>query len=409
MMFGLAPVPTEGMQPHELLLALAVILIAAKIGGQLAEYIGQPAVLGELLAGILLGPSLLNAVNPADPVLHFLAELGVIILLFEIGLETDLRKMLRVGPAAVAVAITGVVLPFGLGYGAATAFGLDTNAALITGAALTATSVGITARVLADLGHLNSPEGQIILGAAVIDDVVGLIILALVSQLVAGAALTAGAITQATLAAFGFLIGAVFIGRLILPPVFNRIGAVQPHATAVVALALAFLTSSLAHQFGSAPIIGAFAAGLVLAPSPQAHAIQTGVSRVAMVLVPVFFVSVGAAVDVRVFGDRSIVLLGLVLVALGAAGKFAAGYTPFWYRGRKAVIGAGMVPRGEVGLIFAQRGLDAGALSAGVYGALTFMVLGTTFMAPPALRALLRKREGPADERSAVASVTTDI
>lgn len=397
------------MQPHQLLLALAVILIAAKIVGQLAERIGQPAVLGELLAGILIGPSLLGAINPADPVLHFLAELGVIVLLFEIGLETDLKKMLRVGPAAFTVAVAGVVLPFGLGYGVAQGFGLDLNASLLVAAALTATSVGITARVLADLGRLNSPEGQIILGAAVIDDVIGLVILALVSQLVAGGALSAGVVTQATVAAFGFLIGAVLIGRLLLPPIMNRLGAVQPQATAVVALAIAFLTSGLAHLFGSAPIIGAFAAGLMLAPSPQAHAIQTGVSRVAMVLVPIFFVSVGAAVDVTVFLDRAIVLLGLVLVVVGTIAKFAAGFTPFWFKGRRSVIGAGMVPRGEVGLIFAQRGLDAGALSAGVYGAITFMVLGTTFMAPPALRALLRKEGGKPERRSAVARVTTDI
>lgn len=394
---------------NDLLLVLALVFIVAKICGELFERIGQPAVLGELIAGLLLGPSLLNVFDPAHPVLHFLAELGVIILLFEIGLETDLRRMLKVGGVAVTVAVVGVAIPFVLGYGVALAFGLGTVTCIIVGAAMTATSVGITARVLADLGRLNEPEGQVILGAAVIDDVIGLIILAIVGDIVADTAVSAGSVLKATFAAFGFLIGAVLAGRLLLPPVLKRIGEAKPQATVVLALALAFLASSMAHRFGSATIIGAFAAGLMLAPSPQVHAIQTGVARIAMVFVPLFFVSVGAAINVRDFAAANTVLLGVALIAVGAAGKFIAGYAPFWFRGRRNVVGAGMIPRGEVGLIFAQRGLAAGALTSGVYGALTLMVMSTTFMAPPLLRALLKNSEEPANDAGSVADVTTDI
>jgi len=405
--------PDTGISVERFLLLLAVILTSAKILGELAERIGQPAVIGELVAGVLLGPSVVGFVDPTLPSLHLIAEIGVVLLLFGIGLETDLKRLLSVGGAAFTVAIVGVLLPFVLGYAVSHALGLAVLPAVVAGAALTATSVGITARVFSDLGQLKSPEGQIVLGAAVIDDVIGLVILAIVSDLVAGNAPSVGGVVRATAVAFGFLVAAVLVGRLIVPWLFGLIARTsKEHTLATMALALAFVLGVLASRVGSALIVGAFAAGLVLAPSEHAHAIERGVVRLANVFVPIFFVAVGAAVDVRTFGSREVVIVGVALTAVAIVGKFAAGWAPVWVRARKTLIGVGMIPRGEVGLIFAQTGLAAGVLNAGEYSALMLMVLVTTFMAPPLLRRLLTKSapktRQPQSDASAVGEMTTE-
>jgi Kef-type K+ transport system membrane component KefB len=372
-------------------LLLVSIFVAAKLLGELAERFGQPAVLGELLAGVILGTSLLGLVDPADEIVHLLAELGVVLLLFEIGLETDLKRLLSVGSAAFAVAIVGVVLPFALGVLVARWFGVDGLASLVAGAALTATSVGITARVFSDLGRLQDPEGQVVLGAAVIDDVLGLIILAVVARVVAGDDVGVVGVMGATAAAFGFLALALVLGRLLAPRLFGllaRSGSV--HSLALMGVAFALLLSLAAAAAGSALIVGAFAAGLIVAGTREAGVVRDGAVRIGHFFVPVFFVAVGAAVDVRAFGRADVVILGLALVAVGTLGKVAAGFAPWWFRGRKLVVGVGMVPRGEVGLIFAQMGLAAGVLDAGRYAALMMMVMVTTLAAPPVLRLLLR-------------------
>jgi len=398
----LAAVAPEGNSVEQFLLLLAVILTSAKLLGELAERFGQPAVVGELVAGVILGPSVIGFIDPTMPSLHLIAEIGVVLLLFGIGLETDLKRLLSVGGAAAAVAVVGVILPFVLGYFVCRALGLALIPSVVGGAALTATSVGITARVFSDLGQLKSAEGQIVLGAAVIDDVIGLVILAIVSDLVAGNAPTVLGVARATGIAFGFLAAVVFVGRLVVPWVFRRIASTGKENTlASMALALAFLLAVMASQVGSALIVGAFAAGLVLAPTEQAHAIERGIVRLSNVFVPIFFVAVGAAVDVRTFGSRDIVIMGFALTAVAIVGKFVAGWAPVWARARKALIGVGMVPRGEVGLIFAQTGLAAGAVNAGEYSALMLMVLITTFMAPPLLRRLLTR--APSSARAAEA------
>ena len=385
-------------------------MVAAKLSGELAERVGQPAVLGELVAGLILGSSVLGIVDPADPVLAVMAEIGVLILLFGIGLETDLRRLLSVGSAASMVAAVGVVLPFALGYAVARALGLELIAAIVCGAALTATSVGITARVLSDLGRLNDREGQIVLGAAVIDDVLGLVILAVVSGMVAGQTPSIAGVLRTLAVAFGFLAGAVLLGRLVVPPLFgllSRIGREQTLAT--MALALAFLTAVLAESAGSALIIGAFAAGLIFQPTPHAHAIEKGTVRLGHFFVPIFFVIVGASVDVGSFAEPAVLILGLSLIVVAVFGKLAAGYAPWWLRARKSVIGVGMVPRGEVGLIFAQMGLATGALAQGEFSALMLMVMVTTFLAPPALKHLVaREPARPPEDTHAVAELTTE-
>jgi Kef-type K+ transport system membrane component KefB len=372
------------------LLALAVILVAAKLLGELAERVRQPAVLGELLAGVLLGPSLFRFLDPASSWLHLFGEIGVVILLFQIGLETDLRRLLRVGGVAFTVAVVGVAVPFALGYAVCRMMGLPELESVVAGAALTATSVGITARVLSDLGRLHDAESQVVLGAAVIDDVIGLVILAVVSRAVAGSAVTAGGVALTTAAAFGFLIAAVLVGRLAVPPLFRLLARVgRPESLATMGLAVGLLTAVLAHAAGSALIVGAFAAGLVFQPTAHAETIERGVTRLGHFFVPIFFVSVGAAVDVHTLGDTRVLAIGGLLIAVAIVGKVVAGFAPFWFRGRKLVVGVGMIPRGEVGLIFAQTGLAAGVLDGGLFASVTAMVMVTTFIAPPALKALL--------------------
>ena len=373
------------------LLSLAVILVAAKLVGELAERVHQPAVVGELLAGVLLGPSLLGLLDPTGSSwLHLFGEIGVVILLFQIGLETDLKRLLGVGGVALTVAVVGVAVPFALGYGVCRMMGLPNLESVVAGAALTATSVGITARVLSDLGRLQDVESQVVLGAAVIDDVIGLVILAVVSRVVAGGTITAGNVALTTAAAFGFVIASVVLGRLVVPPVFRLLARIgRPESLAPMGLAVGFLVAVLAHAAGSALIVGAFAAGLVFQPTAHAPVIERGVTRLGHFFVPIFFVSVGAAVDVRTLGDARVLAIGGLLIVVAVLGKLVAGFAPVWFRGRKLVVGVGMIPRGEVGLIFAQTGLIAGVLDPGLFASVTAMVLVTTFLAPPALKALL--------------------
>lgn len=374
---------------HHVLGALVALLVTTKLLGELAQRVGQPAVLGELLAGVLLGASVLGVVDPGSEVLHALSELGVLVLLFEIGLHTDVRALAKVGGAAVTVALVGVVLPCALGYWAATALGLPPLAAAVAAAALSATSIGISARVLSDLGQLETPEGQVVLGAAVLDDVIGLVILSVIGAAAAGAGVTTGGVLRTAGVAVGFIVAALLVGRLLVPPLFGVVSRMRGAGTLVVlGLALAFGLAYVAELAGSAMIIGAFAAGLILHETPQRQAIEEATTTVGHLIVPVFFAVVGASVDVRTLGDPRTLAVGGALVAAGVVGKFAAGYAPVWFRGRKALIGAAMIPRGEVGLIFAQMGLASGALTPALFSAVALMVLATTFLAPPLLARL---------------------
>lgn len=375
-----------------LLLALAGTILATKLLGDLAQRISQPAVLGELAAGVLLGQSALGLLDPSDVTIAALGELGVLILLFEIGLHTDIRSLVRVGRSAITVGLVGVVLPFGLGYGVSVALGLETLPAIVCGAALTATSIGISARVLSDLHRLHTREGQIVLGAAVLDDIVGLIILTIVARMTVGASVTLFSISRTAAIAVGFVIAALLLGRWLAPPLFQLVERVRvTGALGLIALAFAFLLAWLADISGSALIIGAFAAGLVLHDTPQRREIEQATTTIGFFFVPIFFASVGAAVDLRSLADVDALVIGTALIAVAVIGKFAAGFAPWWFRGSNALIGVAMIPRGEVGLIFAQMGLSRGALDTQLFSALTIMVMVTTFMAPPLLSRMARK------------------
>jgi Kef-type K+ transport system membrane component KefB len=375
-------------------LASALGLTAAF--AEIARRLRQPAVIGELLAGVVLGVAGLHWLDPHDPALHLLAELGVVLLLFEIGLETDLKDLLGVGGEAVMVALVGVALPFLAGWGLSLAFGLASVPAIVVGASLTATSVGITARVLSDLGRLQDRESRIVLGAAVIDDILGLVILSVVSGLMAGGAVTIGGMAKTTGLAFGFVAAALLVGKVVGPANLWLVRK-SGHRGTIVAAALgsALGLAWLAQQCGSAAIIGAFAAGVVFAGTGRGEEFHHKVQPINQFLAPLFFAVVGASVDLRqldprVPGNGKALALGLCLLAVACATKYAAGYAPWWFKGDKRVVGVGMMPRGEVGLIFAQLGLAGGALSAGQFAAVALMAMGTTFIAPPLLRALLK-------------------
>jgi len=392
-----------------LFLTLAAILVAAKLMGELAERIGQPAVLGELLAGVLLGGSVLGVVptaGAAGEVVHVLAELGVVLLLFEIGLETDLREMFRAGPASLAVASVGVVLPFLFGFlywayvpHAVSGGSVDlTIAAIFVGATLTATSVGITARVLSDLRRMNTLEARIIIGAAVIDDVFGLVILSLVSGLAAGATIAPWSILRTLAVAVGFLVVAVLAGRFLAPRLFDLVVRMRVRYVLLVA-AIAFVLglSAVAATAGSALIIGAFAAGLILSGTNQFDTIEREVRPVGSIFTPIFFVSVGASVNVRLLdptreGATGLLGVAAILTLLAIVGKVAAGWAAPWAHFRRLVVGVGMIPRGEVGLIFADIGRRAGILNEAVFGAILLMIMATTFVAPPGLKLLFGAR-----------------
>jgi len=373
----------------QLLLALIAIFVAAKVFGEIAERLGQPAVLGELLGGVLIGVSGLRLVDPHDVTIHLLSELGVILLLFVIGLETDLRKLMQVGGSATAVALVGVALPLIGGIAFGQLLGMPLMVSLFLGAALTATSVGITARVLSDLGHLQDDESQIILGAAVVDDIIGLVLLTLVGTLAVGGELTFLGIGRIVLIAFGFVLLAIVIGSKLAPMLIRAIDRIDiARGLFFASIVFAFALAWLAQRAGSAIIIGSFAAGLVLARTHRGKDIAREVHDVSQFFVPIFFVAVGAAVDLRTI-DRRFILIGLGLTVIGVLGKVAAGYV-VWKKGvKRLVIGVGMIPRGEVGLIFAQIGLSTKLLSAGLYSAVALMIMLTTFIAPPLLRRLL--------------------
>jgi Kef-type K+ transport system membrane component KefB len=398
-----------------LLLSLVSIFVAAKIFGEIAERIGQPAVLGEMVAGIVIGVSGLHLIDAHDPIIHLLAELGVLLLLFLIGLETDLKRLLSVGGASSAVAAVGVVLPFAGGYGLGWWLNYPATVAVFLGAALTATSVGITARVLSDLGQLKTDESQVILGAAVLDDIIGLVLLTVVSAVAAGEKLSTAGVAKVFAVAFGFVALAIVIGSVLAPRLIRLISRLRvAKALFFASVVFGFGLAYLADLAGSALIVGAFAAGLVLARTDRGGEIQGEVHDVAQFFIPIFFVSVGAAVDLKTLNPfnpatRQFLVIGVALTLVAIIGKLVAGYAAFGRPLRRIVIGVGMVPRGEVGLIFAQLGLSAGLLSTGLYSSVALMVIATTFVTPPLLRKLFAgARRTPDDHDSALCDVVTE-
>lgn len=385
------------MEFRELLLGLVLVWLAAKVASEAMERIGQTAVLGELVAGVIIGPGVLGLVHESE-VLHALAELGVLILLFEVGLESDLGDLLRAGLQATLVALVGVAVPFAVGFGVMRWLGQPPLVAVFVGATLTATSVGITARVLADLGRLQDAAAKVVLGAAIVDDILGLIILAVVTGIAHTGSVSIASVGLLSGKAVVFLLAAIVLGVRSAPMLIRWISAMRSRGTLIVySVVFAVALAAVADLIGLATIIGAFAAGLVLATTERREHIEERIKPVADLLVPVFFVTVGMKVQPAIlnpFGEPATFGVALLLSAVAVASKLAAGLVVYRRGVRRWPVAVGMVPRGEVGLIFAGTGLAAGVIAHDLYSALIVAVMLTTFAAPPWLKALYRSRTG---------------
>jgi len=411
--------------PHSfvvLLFELSLVLTAAKIGGLAARTIRLPVVLGELFAGVILGNLTLIGIGlfegiKHDPSLATLAELGVILLMFEVGVESTVPDLMRVGKSALLVALIGVIAPFVVGFGTVRLFFPDFSlwVDIFLGATLCATSVGISARVLKDLGRIQTPEGRTILGAAIVDDVLGLIILAVVVALIgssgssdlAGAPSVVERVLVIVVKAFGFLIVGTALGVLLSKRLYRWAAGLQVRGMLLtLSLTLCFAFAFLAHKFGLAPIVGAFSAGLILEPehsrffAQERESLEHLLIPLSTLFVPIFFLHMGMQVDLGALFSVRAVLVGLVLSAAAVAGKMACAAGVVSPKGTidRWTVALGMVPRGEVGLIFA--GLGAGLQVAGVpllspslYAAIILMVFMTTALPPPLLTRRLRRIE----------------
>src|SRR5207253_10346107 len=346
----------------------------------------------------------IGAAGPLTPVFQLLAQVGVVVLLFEIGLETDLKAMMRVGTAATAVAVVGVAVPFVLGFlywrsgwhGVEHTSADPLTTAIFVGATLTATSVGITGRVLKDLQVLHSLEARLILGAALIDDVIGLVILGVVSALAAGTACSLQGALRILGVAVVFLFVALWMGLKLAPRLFSLVDRMRVRGVRVgSAFSCLLLLCVLAERAGTALIIGAFAAGLILSETNQFASIKERIKPVADIFTPIFFLSIGAFVDPRVWNpfvpeSHQTLAIGGTLLAIAVVGKFVSGWAVPWRQFNRPAVGVGMAPRGEVGLIFAQTGMTAGILSNRLFSAILFVVIATRLVTPPLLHWTLR-------------------
>ncbi|HEY9763640.1 MAG TPA: cation:proton antiporter [Trichocoleus sp.] len=437
-----APIVLTGV-----LLSLVVIYLASKIGGELSKRLDFPPVLGELVAGVVIGVSalhllmfpeggavaadsaimsVLNLISGLTPeaatqifesqseVISVLAELGVIILLFEIGLESDLRQLKEVGYQATVVACVGVAVPFIAGTaGLMTLFQVPAIPAIFAGAALTATSIGITSKVLSELGRLKSKEGQIIVGAAVIDDVLGIIVLAVVASLAKTGEIDVLNVVYLIVSATVFLLGAILLGNFFNKSFVSVVDMLQTRGNIVIpAFIFAFFMAFLGNAIHLEAILGAFAAGLVLDETDRRKELDEQVKPIADLLVPIFFVTVGARADLSVLNpaipeNRAGLLIAAFLIVIAIVGKVVTGWAVFGQPGiNRLAIGVGMIPRGEVGLVFAGIGSASGVLSKPLEAAIIIMVILTTFLAPPFLRVAFGNSEEPPTDAEPVASPT---
>jgi Na+:H+ antiporter len=419
----------------KVLVYIIVILVAAKLGAELFERIGQPAVLGELIAGVILGNIVLvdGGWNFFEPLrasvltdhaaigIDILAKIGIIILLFEVGLESSVKEMRRVGISSLLVATIGVVLPFVLGYFVSAVFITRVpneilaispnfnihNIHMFIGATLCATSVGITARVFKDMARIQTPEARIVLGAAVIDDVLGLIILATVSAVVSsaetGSNLSLLDIVKLAMIAVGFLVGALIIGTYFIPRVMKVAARFRTQGLMLItAILICFGLSVLASEAGLASIVGAFAAGLIL---EEIHFREFGtnvgiknlIQPIAIIFVPVFFVLMGIQVHLESFFIPSVLGVSGGLIVAAMIGKQACGLVVREKNVDRVTVGIGMIPRGEVGLIFASIGKGLGVVDNEIFSAVVIMVIVTTLVTPPLLKWSIARAERRAE------------
>jgi len=434
------PVNLEPLILVSVLLAVVVIHLASRLMGEISVRMGFPSVLGELIGGVLVGSSVLGLLifqggtsgeellplaessqliqflerttgvsgeavaevfSAQSEIINILSELGVIILLFEIGLESDLGELIRVGPQAAVVALIGVVVPFvGGTLGLIYLFDIPSIPAIFAGAALTATSIGITARVLAEMRQLSSPEGQVIIGAAVLDDVLGIIILAVVAGLARTGEVVISDIAWIAFSAVAFLVGSIVVGRLLSPYLVSLIDNLKTRGNPLIpGLIIAFVLSYVAQVIQLEAILGAFAAGLILGETQKRGEFEEQVRPLSDLFTPIFFVCVGAktnlaVLDPRIPANQEGLIIAAFLIVVAMLGKLAAGLGAFGKPGiNKLAIGVGMIPRGEVGLVFAGVGAASGVLSDSLGVSIIVMVIVTTFVAPLWLRGVFSRPE----------------
>ncbi|MDB9517699.1 cation:proton antiporter [Roseofilum reptotaenium CS-1145] len=450
-----AEAPSATLVLAGVLLSLVTIYLASKIGSELCARLDLPPVLGELLGGVVIGVSVLkllvfpeggagaegsliitlleqtagltpegaNGVFLAQSeVISVLSELGVIFLLFQIGLESDLKQLIDAGVQSALVAVTGVVVPFLAGtLGLIYLFHVPSIPAIFAGAALTATSIGITAKVLAEIKRLNDKEGQIIIGAAVLDDILGIIILAIVASLAEKGEVEVSSIIYLVLSAAAFLIGSIILGRLVMPYFMGLINKLTTPGTLLIGgLIIAFIFAYIGAVIQLEAILGAFTAGLILGETEKHRELEELVEPIGFMLVPIFFVTVGAKTDLSVLNpavpsNREGLIIASFLVVVAIVGKVVSGFTLFGGEPvNRIAVGVGMIPRGEVGLVFAGVGSASGVLPESLDAAIIVMVILTTFVAPPLLRVAFQQSEAseassgePSKEPAAIAESET--
>lgn len=396
------------MEAHTFLIQLVIMLVAARLIGELAAWFSAPSVVGELVAGILLGPSVFGWIEISQPI-HLLAQIGIILLLFEVGVETDIGKLASAGPKATVVALGGIVLPFIGGYWVASSlFHFTVLQSLFIASTLTATSIGITLRVLRDLKRQNSPEAQVIIGAAVLDDVAGILMLSVLFEFSTSGVVDWVNAAKILLFICVFFLVAPLAAKLVALTIKkwdekSDIPGLLP--TTIVSLILFF--AWFAHKLGAPELLGGFAAGLALSrqfflpfgaflhQAPEfSHRVEAEMKPVIHLFTPIFFVAIGLSLNLKDidWGSSVIWLVTGSLFLVACAGKMLSGFLLFKERlYSKLVIGVAMVPRGEVGLIFANVGLTAGVFTQDIYTATILVIVFTTLLAPFALRALSKE------------------
>lgn len=387
------------MHPSEIFFQIALILISARLCAEIASRLGAPSVIGELTAGLILGPSLLGWLEPNE-VIRLLAEIGIILLLFEAGSESDLGRLMRAGPRSAAVALSGFIVPFVLSFALSRfVFGQDLLVALFVGGTLTATSIGVTVRILHDVGRQNSKEGEIVLGAAVLDDVLGVLLLAMLYDFSRSGHVSLANTAQVSLLIGGFFVLAPLAAKVLaflISRYKNRAQTPGLVATSIISIVLLF--AWIAHSVGAPELLGGFAAGLALsrrfflpfgAALAQDHAfseeVQSDMKPIVQLFTPIFFVVVGLSLDLRAidWGSAYIWTFSLSLAALAIIGKIAGGFIlmkEHWLM--RTAVGMSMVPRGEVGLIFAELGRTTGILDPTAYAGMVLVIAYTTLFSP---------------------------
>jgi len=375
-----------------ILLGLFAIFVAAQIGAEIAQRLKLPGVVGEIAAGCVLGPSVLGWVHGSEA-LDLLAEIGVVLLLFSVGLETKLEEMKRVGRSAFFVGVLGVVVPFALGSLWAHGSGFDWAQSLFVAAAFVATSAGITARVLQELGVLQREESRVILGAAVIDDVLAMLLLGIVTALQSGESLHLGKIALVLAESVGFIAVIVFLGTKVMRRQSHWLEApINPLSPLTLALALCLGLAFLSTQFGLAAIIGAFLAGMIASETKQRETIEHQTQPLLAFLTPFFFVMTGSKVELAQLADWSTLLTLALITAIAIVSKLLGGFVGALALGKRGalIVGVGMIPRGEVGVVIAALGLAAGVFSPHTYALIVAMSLLTSVVTPPVLAMLFK-------------------